>query len=73
VPDTRYTVTAAAKNKDGKTATTSSGFTTLKPQKTVSTVVTPSDGWTVGVGMPIIVDFTKSVTAASTPAPPRRA
>jgi lipoprotein-anchoring transpeptidase ErfK/SrfK len=61
VPDTRYTVTAAAKNKDGKTATTSAGFTTLKPQKTVSTTVTPSDGWTVGVGMPVVVNFSKSV------------
>jgi lipoprotein-anchoring transpeptidase ErfK/SrfK len=60
-PDTRYTVAASAKNKDDKSATTSSAFTTLKPKKTVSTTVTPSEGWTVGVGMPVIVNFSRPV------------
>jgi lipoprotein-anchoring transpeptidase ErfK/SrfK len=77
-PDTRYTVSASAKNKDDKTASASSAFTTLKPKKTVYTTVTPSDGWTVGVGMPVIVNFSKPVknreaalkglTVTSTPA-----
>jgi lipoprotein-anchoring transpeptidase ErfK/SrfK len=61
VPDTTYTVTAAAENKDGESNTTSSAFTTLKPKKTVYTTVTPSGGWTVGVGMPVIVDFSRPV------------
>jgi lipoprotein-anchoring transpeptidase ErfK/SrfK len=60
-PDTRYTVAASAKNKDDKAATSSSAFTTLKPKKTVYTTVTPSEGWTVGVGMPVIVDFSRPV------------
>jgi lipoprotein-anchoring transpeptidase ErfK/SrfK len=76
--DTRYTVSAEAKNKDDKTATTSAAFSTLKPKKTVYTTVTPSDGWNVGVGMPVVVNFSKSVknraavlkglTVSSTPA-----
>jgi lipoprotein-anchoring transpeptidase ErfK/SrfK len=61
VPDTTYTVNAAAENKDGESNTTSSAFTTLKPKKTVYTTVTPSGGWTVGVGMPVIVDFSRPV------------
>jgi len=61
VPDTTYTVTAAAENEDGKSNTASSAFTTLKPKKTVYTTVTPSQGWTVGVGMPVIVDFSRPV------------
>jgi len=60
-PNMRYTVSAAAKNKDDKASTASSAFTTLKPTKTVYTTVTPSDGWTVGVGMPVIVNFSKPV------------
>jgi lipoprotein-anchoring transpeptidase ErfK/SrfK len=59
--DTKYTVSAAAKNADDKAATTSAAFSTLKPKKTVYTTVTPSEGWTVGVGMPVIVDFSRSV------------
>ena len=61
-PAMRYTVSASAKNKDDKAATTSSAFTTLKPKKTVYTTVTPGDGWTVGVGMPVVVTFSKAVT-----------
>jgi lipoprotein-anchoring transpeptidase ErfK/SrfK len=58
---TKYTVTAVATNKDGKPATTSSAFSTLTPARTVYTTVTPSEGWTVGVGMPVIVDFSRPV------------
>jgi lipoprotein-anchoring transpeptidase ErfK/SrfK len=60
-PGTKYTVTASAENEDGKSNTQNSVFTTLKPKRTAYTTITPNDGWTVGVGMPIIVDFSKPV------------
>ncbi len=39
----------------------SEAFTTLKPADTLSTSVTPLDGSTVGVGMPVIVRFQERV------------
>lgn len=61
-PSTRYTVSATALGGDGKTTTTKSSFTTLKPKQTVSAFrVAPDDGEKVGVGMPIIVGFDQPV------------
>lgn len=59
--DSEYAVTASAVNRDGETATSHATFSTLKPKQTASITVLPQDGWTVGVGMPIIVNFTRSV------------
>lgn len=60
-PDREYivNVTTAA---DGTTATTSGRFRTLTPARTfqVESVI-PAPGETVGVGMPVIVDFTAPV------------
>jgi lipoprotein-anchoring transpeptidase ErfK/SrfK len=63
-PGTSYTVTARAKNADGKTMTATSTFTTLKPAKTFGIAdITPGlKGETVGVGMPIMLRFTRPVT-----------
>ncbi|MFB4320432.1 Ig-like domain-containing protein [Actinomadura sp. 21ATH] len=62
-PGTSYTVTAQSSH-DGKTATATSQFTTLKPAKTLSVLdVTPNvEGEKVGIGMPIIVRFNRAVT-----------
>lgn len=63
-PGASYTVTARAVNDDGKAATATSAFTTLKPAKTFGIAdVTPGiKGEKVGVGMPIMVRFTAPVT-----------
>ena len=60
-PGTTYTVTAAATGEDGTPAERSASFTTVKPARTVTASVLPRDGWTVGVGMPVVVDFSRAV------------
>ncbi len=62
-PDTDYTVTATARTSGGKTSQATSTFHTLKPAKSLKiTDVTPSRaGETVGVGMPIMVTFNRTV------------
>ncbi|MQA98525.1 MAG: L,D-transpeptidase family protein [Streptosporangiales bacterium] len=61
-PRRTYTVTATAKNPDGKVTTTTSRFKTLTPRNGVEIIdVTPMKGETVGVGMPIIVTFSGPV------------
>ena len=67
MPNTDYTVTATAVNPKNtkKTTTATSKFHTLKPSSTfgISTLTPNSDtGKTVGVGMPIIVDFDQDIT-----------
>jgi lipoprotein-anchoring transpeptidase ErfK/SrfK len=54
-------VAVRAAATDGTATTTSSRFSTLTPKDTGSAWFTPGDGWTVGVGMPAIVNFTKPV------------
>ena len=56
-----YTVTAVAKDAEGREQTTSSSFKTLTPAARVSASVVPLNGWTVGVGMPVMVNFSKAV------------
>jgi lipoprotein-anchoring transpeptidase ErfK/SrfK len=61
-PATSYTVTAVAKNSDGTATTEVTHFTTKSAARTLKvTDVTPTSGETVGVGMPIIVDFNYDV------------
>lgn len=63
VPNTRYDVLATVLGKDGKTRTTSSSFRTAKVRRTVGTVlVGPFNKETVGVGMPIVLQFDRKVT-----------
>jgi lipoprotein-anchoring transpeptidase ErfK/SrfK len=59
--DTEYTVKVEAAAQDGKTTTTSSTFTTMAPKHTASTWLQPSDGSTVGVGMPVIFNLSRGV------------
>jgi lipoprotein-anchoring transpeptidase ErfK/SrfK len=59
---TAYTVTAVARNSKGTTTTQTAHFTTKSAARTLQiTSITPNSGETVGVGMPIIVDFNDDV------------
>jgi lipoprotein-anchoring transpeptidase ErfK/SrfK len=58
---THYTVTATALGTDGKTVTATSSFKTLHPSATF-TAITPLANQTYGVGMPVWIDFTHSVS-----------
>jgi lipoprotein-anchoring transpeptidase ErfK/SrfK len=60
-PGTKYRVAVRSAAQNGGTAESSSSFTTLSPKKTASVSIQPRDGWTVGVGMPVIIDFSRSV------------
>jgi lipoprotein-anchoring transpeptidase ErfK/SrfK len=61
-PDTSYSVRATAVSPHGKLTTRTSSFRTLVPEQTISVIdVTPNDGETVGVGMPITVTFSRAV------------
>jgi len=63
-PAASYTVTVTAKGTDGKDVTTTSSFTTLKPAVT-ATYHLVYDGMTVGVGMPVSIQFDSAVETAA--------
>jgi lipoprotein-anchoring transpeptidase ErfK/SrfK len=56
-----YTVTATATAANGSTTTKTSAFRTLTPASTFSTVIFEGQNQTYGVGMPIILDFSRPV------------
>jgi lipoprotein-anchoring transpeptidase ErfK/SrfK len=60
-PSTAYTVSVTAAGSDGTPATTTSGFTTLKPAVTATYGILYA-GQTVGVGMPASIQFDSAVT-----------
>ena len=57
-----YTASARAVNSLGAETPSTSSFTTIKPARTFSTVMSPLDRSTVGVGMPVILRFPEPVT-----------
>jgi lipoprotein-anchoring transpeptidase ErfK/SrfK len=57
-----YTVDVKAANGDGVAAEKTSSFSTLTPEGTVSAYVVPGNGWKVGVGMPVVVQLSKTVS-----------
>jgi lipoprotein-anchoring transpeptidase ErfK/SrfK len=59
---TRYTVTATARGTTGQPVTQTSSFTTLNPSGTLQAMIFEGQGQTYGVGMPIIIDFSRPVT-----------
>jgi lipoprotein-anchoring transpeptidase ErfK/SrfK len=61
-PGAKYSVLIRAADADGKVAETTSSFRTLAPRRTATTWIQPSDGATVGVGMPVILNFSQSVS-----------
>jgi len=58
---TRYRVHATAVDATGRVATSRTSFRTVHPKSLLGVSVTPLGGWTVGVGMPIIVTFDRPV------------
>ncbi|MEU8924417.1 Ig-like domain-containing protein [Kitasatospora sp. NPDC048545] len=59
---TKYTVAAVAVDKDKLEADANAVFTTATPANTFVGYFTPEDGSTVGVGMPVSINFSKPVT-----------
>jgi lipoprotein-anchoring transpeptidase ErfK/SrfK len=59
--NTTYTVLATAANADGVTSSAQAEFTTLKPKHRLTTSISPLNGQTVGVGMPIVVRLSDPV------------
>jgi hypothetical protein len=60
LPSAAYTFTIAATGPDGTATSTSSTFTTLQPKVRATYNLTPSGG-TVGVGMPVGIQFDSAV------------
>jgi len=59
---TKYTVTVNGTEAEGKGGTTTSTFTTMaKPSKVIRVTSFLGDGNTVGVGMPVILKFSRSI------------
>ncbi|WP_233604500.1 Ig-like domain-containing protein [Micromonospora sp. HM5-17] len=60
--NTTYTATVTATGDDGKPATATSTFTTMaKPSKQVRVSSFLGDGQVVGVGMPLIIRFSRAI------------
>ncbi|MCX5375737.1 Ig-like domain-containing protein [Streptomyces sp. NBC_00091] len=59
---TEYKVHAVAKDEAGRESAKDTTFTTLTPQNTFVGHYTPEDGTTVGVGMPVSINFTRGIT-----------
>ncbi|MYS05122.1 L,D-transpeptidase family protein [Streptomyces sp. SID6041] len=59
---TQYKVHAIAKDADGRESAKDTTFTTLVPKNTFIGQYTPEDGSTVGVGMPVSINFTRGIT-----------
>jgi lipoprotein-anchoring transpeptidase ErfK/SrfK len=62
-PSTAYTISAQAMGTDGKPVTAQAKFTTLKPKRVLESGMSPLDGETVGVGMPVQLLLSQPVTA----------
>jgi lipoprotein-anchoring transpeptidase ErfK/SrfK len=56
-PGTTYSVTAKVVDAAGHETTRTSSFTTLTAERTLEASILPRGGWTVGVGMPVVVSF----------------
>lgn len=59
---TKYAVHAVAKDTEGRESAKDTTFTTLVPANTFIGQYTPEDGSTVGVGMPVSINFTRGIT-----------
>ncbi|MER7172997.1 L,D-transpeptidase [Streptomyces mesophilus] len=58
---TTYKVSVAAKDSEGREAHENSTFTTVAPTNSFIGNFTPEDGSTVGVGMPVSINFDKAI------------
>ncbi|MEV6319075.1 Ig-like domain-containing protein [Streptomyces sp. NPDC051776] len=59
---TKYKITAEAKDSEGREAHENSTITTVSPENSFIGNFTPEDGSTVGVGMPVSINFDKAIT-----------
>ncbi|MFF2959283.1 Ig-like domain-containing protein [Streptomyces sp. NPDC057963] len=59
---TTYKISATAKDSKGREAHENSSFTTVSPANSFIGNFTPEDGSTVGVGMPVSINFNKPIT-----------
>ena len=59
---TRYTVRATARDAAGRTAMATSTFRTLRPRHIFRTQIFQGSGLSYGVGMPVILKFSKPIT-----------
>ncbi|MCQ0023588.1 Ig-like domain-containing protein [Streptomyces somaliensis DSM 40738] len=59
---TRYKVHAVAEDARGRESARDTTFTTLAPKNTFIGHYTPEDGQTVGVGMPVSINFSRGIT-----------
>jgi len=59
---TTYKVTAEAKDSGGRAAHENASFTTVAAANSFVGYFTPEDGSTVGVGMPVSINFDKAIT-----------
>ncbi|MGW0612855.1 L,D-transpeptidase [Streptomyces sp. NPDC002788] len=59
---TTYKLAAEAKDSEGRVAHENASFTTVSPANSFIGTYTPDDGTTVGVGMPVSINFDKAIT-----------
>ncbi|MZG13969.1 hypothetical protein GTY44_10765, partial [Streptomyces sp. SID5914] len=59
---TKYQITATAQDSEGRAAHENASFTTVSPENSFIGTFTPDDGKTVGVGMPVSINFDKEIT-----------
>ncbi len=59
---TTYKLTATAQDSEGRAAHENASFTTVSPKNSFIGTFTPDDGTTVGVGMPVSINFDKAIT-----------
>ncbi|WP_435854224.1 L,D-transpeptidase [Streptomyces subrutilus] len=59
---TEYKVHVVAKDEAGRESAKDTSFTTLTPANTFIGQYTPEDGSTVGVGMPVSINFSRGIT-----------
>ncbi|MBQ0828482.1 L,D-transpeptidase [Streptomyces tagetis] len=59
---TTYKLTATAQDSEGRAAHENASFTTVSPKNSFIGTFTPDDGSTVGVGMPVSINFDKAIT-----------
>ncbi|MDT0398429.1 MULTISPECIES: Ig-like domain-containing protein [Streptomyces] len=59
---TTYKLSATAEDSEGLAAHENASFTTVAPDNSFIGTFTPDDGTTVGVGMPVSINFDKAIT-----------